>query len=463
MHLFKKLSFTVAFLTFVHGAAWAANAEDMEAPDAAPSTSTTSSATATNGSDTVNVPRSEWEAMKARQQNLEKELAELKRVLGQGGATPAVPSSSTLPPEEAPIAGEATTPAATSSGAAAGGGKSLLLPDISFIGQAKGFLGNDRRDENRNSLRLTEGELSIQSYVYPGVKADAFITAAPDEDEPFQVEEGYLTFLGWRKGLNVKVGRQHTPFGRAGLQHTHSWLYARQLLPVRNLVSGESLSGDGVNFSYHIPTPGRLFAQADFGFWRGLGSGVISANPFGQDLPVGPGNGYTGNFQTARLWLGHPLGEFNELELGGSYAKGTSTVDNDTGTNIGSGRLALKGVDLSFRHFGQGRKRVLLRSEYFQYAPNASLGTNEASGYYGLANYRYTPFDEIGLLWEHSGFPQAPGQHENALSLIYTKQFTEQFYVRLQGTRGTRPGQGNYNEGILQFTWGVGPHTHNLE
>ncbi len=64
--------------------------------------------------------------------------------------------------------------------------------------------------------------------------------------------------------------------------------------------------------------------------------------------------------------------------------------------------------------------------------------------------------------YEHSGFPQAPGQHENAASLIYTKQFTEQFYLRLMGTHGTRAGD-SYNQLRLQFTAGVGPHTHNLE
>jgi hypothetical protein len=47
--------------------------------------------------------------------------------------------------------------------------------------------------------------------------------------------------------------------------------------------------------------------------------------------------------------------------------------------------------------------------------------------------------------------------------LIFTHQFNEQYYLRLQGTHGSRPGDEAYSELWAQWTWGVGPHTHNLE
>jgi hypothetical protein len=106
-------------------------------------------------------------------------------------------------------------------------------------------------------------------------------------------------------------------------------------------------------------------------------------------------------------------------------------------------------------------KRLLLRGEYFKYKPRG-LPTTSADGYYALANMKLDARRDIGLLYEKSDFPNAPGQRENALSLLFTKQLTEQFYVRLMGTRGERAGD-SYNELRLQFTAGLGPHTHSLE
>ena len=372
--------------------------------------------------------------------------------------TPAAPGASTAPVAPGQVA------ATTGETNASGNRNYLLLPDISFIGQAKGVVSSDKRDEERNALRLTEGELAIQGYVYPNVAANAFIVGAPSEDEPFQIEEGYLNFIGVRKNLNIIVGRKFVPFGRTGEQHNHSWLYARQLLPFQNLVSQEALTGNGALFRYLLPT-GRIYTNLDIGIWQGTGAGNIGNDPFGTTRPVGAGASFSGNFQTARLWSGIPLGAKQELELGASYARGGASAVNDDGDELAGGRNTLHGLDISYRKFTGANKRLLLRSEYFGSRPSNGLESvfNSASGYYGLANYRFNKFNDVGLLYENSGFPQATDQREKATSLIFTKQFTEQFYARLHLTRGDSPFGGNYNQAILQFVFGLGPHTHNLE
>jgi len=427
------------------------NITDDLAPVApAPRTNTTTAPnTAPNGNtDMIMVPRAVWE-------QLLRDVEALKK--SRGDAPPPLESAPSLETTQ-PATGTGSTPVST------GGNRNyLLLPDISLILKANGTLSSDRRDSDRKRIGLSEGELGIQGYLYPGVKADAFLVGAPREDEPVQFEEGYLTFLGVRKGLNINVGRKFAPFGRTGELHSHSWLYTRQLLPIRNLVSEEALVGDGVNFNYLLPLKGKLFARTSFGIWNGEGAGEVSSNPFGQELPSGPGAGFYDRFYSARLWLGHPLGANGELELGSSYARGRSQLDDDTGIMLGRGRTTLNGVDISYRHFMNNNKRLLLRGEYFRSTPQGGLPTSRATGYYGLANFRFSKFKDIGLLYENSGFPQAPGQRENALSLILTKQLTEQFYMRLQGTRGRRPGDDNYNELRLQFIGGIGPHTHSLE
>lgn len=467
------------------GAATAQNVEDEDIPDVAtptqpapaPSTPATPApqrsqpappvqpvTPPTNSGETVTIPRSDLEAMRAQQAEMQRQIDELKRIVGGAqGAVQAAPVPTDIPP--ATVEDTTGTDDGTRS-TATGNRNYLLLPDISFNAQAKARYSSDRRDEDRRRASLSEAELAFQSDIYPGVRAEAYIVAEPGEDVPFGLEQGFLDFLGIRKGLNIRVGRDFTPFGRTGRQHTHSWLYARQLIPIRNIVAPEELGGDGVLFSYALPTKGRLFAQAHFGAYNGLaGNSEISSSPFGDDLPIGTGSGYNDRFYLGKFQLAHPIGANGELELGTSYTRGRSGVDDDTGTNRGNGRVDLLGLDASYRRFLSGGKRLLLRTEYFRNTPSRGLqaAVSRASGYYGLANYRFSKYADLGLLYENSGFPQAIGRREKALSLIYTKQLTEQFYIRLHGTRGDRPGQGGYNEATLQFTWGLGPHTHNLE
>jgi hypothetical protein len=397
----------------------------------------------------ITLPRAEWEAMKARLEALEEEVQDLK------AAQPAAPSPAvTAPPvapetapEEAGVLQTAPTPPTSGY---------LALPDISLIGQVKARASSDRKDDERDRIRLSELELGVQGYVYPNVKADAFVTMSPAEGAPAQAEEAYLTYLGLRKGLNFYVGKKHVPFGRTNLVHCHSWLYVDQPLVLRNLVGEESLSGEGVDASYVLPTKGNLFAQLDLGTWTGPGPGEATAL---LDIMVGPGASFADRFNTARLWTSYPVSESSELEVGGSWAGGAGE-----GVAIPeSGRVQLTGADVTYRHFGEGTSRLLLRGEGVWRREENDLDSKTAHGYYLFGNWRPEKYRSVGLLWAWSEFPQAPDQHESALSLIFTKQFSEQYYLRLQATHGSRPDDHSYDELRLQWVWGVGPHTHNLE
>jgi len=392
---------------------------------------------------TIAVPLSEWQALKDRLDSVERELQVLKGV------------QEAAPPSEAP-AGEQAAEAAAPAAPPPTGGRYLSLPDISLIVQAKGLASSDTRDDARNRIRLSEAEIGIQGYVYPNVKADAFLTTSPEENSPMGVEEAYLTYLGLRKDLNLYLGEKHVAFGRTNLLHNHSWLYVRPPLVLRNLVAEESLAGEGVGASYLLPTKGDLFAQLDLGTWTGSGPGEATELP---DILAGPGAGFSDRFNTARLWASHPVGESNELEVGGSYARGPA----EGYATEGSGHATLSGMDLTYRHFGEGDSRLLLRGESVWRREANDLVGSTAKGYYLFGNYRPDKYRSLGLLYDWSEFPQAPDQHESALSLILTKQFSEQYYLRLQAVHGNRPGSSSYNELWLQWVWGVGPHTHNLE
>jgi hypothetical protein len=389
--------------------------------------------------ETITVPQGEWEALKAEVTDLRREIEALK------AGAPIQPSAT-----------ESEIPAPPTPGSAETGGRYLSLPDISLIVQAKGKLSSDTRDDARNRVRLYEAELGVQGYVFPNVKADAFIAMSPAEEAAAQAEEAYLTYLGLRQGLNLYVGKKQVAFGRTNLLHCHSLPYVRRPLALQNLVGEEGLNGQGVAISYLLPTTTDLFTQLDLGAWTGEGPGESSELP---DILAGPGAGFSDRFNTARLWASHPVGESNELELGGSYARGPAE-----GYAIeGVGHTTLSGLDLTYRHFGEGDSRLLLRGESVWRHEANNLDGSTAKGYYLFGSYRPDKYRSLGLLYDWSEFPQAPDQHESALSLILTKQFSEQYYLRLQGVHGNRPGSSSYNELWLQWVWGVGPHTHNLE
>jgi hypothetical protein len=398
---------------------------------------------------TVTISREEFDALKARLDQLEQEVADLKA----GQAAPTQPSpteTTTTAPTTTQAPSETPTPTT-------GGGRQLLLPEISLVVQAEGKATNDYRDSEKQKLQLTEAELGIQGYVYPNVKADAFLTASPAEHEAMQVEEAYLTYLGLKKALNVYVGEKHVPFGRTNLLHNHSWLYTRQPLVIGNLIASESLAGQGADFSYLLPTRGNLFSQLDVGVWAN-GTDKEETNP--PDVESGPGANMTDRFETARLWNSYALSDNSELELGGSVASGKSIQDPVTGL---TDRVTLTGVDMTYRRFGERTRRLLLRGESFWRHGTTDDNNATATGYYLFGNYRWSNYFSLGLLYDWSEFPQNVDQHESAMSLILTKQFSEQYYMRLQAIRGNRPDCGLFNEIWLQWCWGVGPHTHNLE
>lgn len=397
-------------------------------------------------------------------------------------APPAPPAEGQQEPPDQPVL---QTPEVRS---APEGRRYLLLPDISLISNLNGHLSNDNRDSDRDRLRLDEAELAIQSFVYPGIRADAFIVFTEGEAA---LEEGFLTVqnVGLRGvPLSATVGRRKVPFGRVNQLHPHSWLYVVQPYALSNLVAGESLTGDGAYLSYLLPTP--FFAQLDAGFWSGGGGHGHGEEEDHEDEEEGessaeiissPGAGFEDRFLTLRLWTGFPiLG--GELEIGGSLARGKGESllggDAEEGPNgaalaqVSRGRqvalaarpsIELSGLDLSYRRAGRGASRLLLRGEYVQHRQKAGTLRQTAHGYYLFADQRLDAQNSLGLRYDWSEFPSAPGQHESALSLIGTRQLTEQTYLRLQLIRGNRPGRRNFNEVWFQWVWGVGPHTHNLE
>ncbi|HEY3414860.1 MAG TPA: hypothetical protein VGM51_17650 [Armatimonadota bacterium] len=426
-------------------AAWSQDAPPPPPPEVGDATVATPEAPPPGQAQDDNASlRAEVAALKAQVAALQARMDQMQAV------APAQPGAEVAPPPET-ATGSAPT----------GGGSALLLPDISFIGTAVGHLSTDKRDQDRSRIFLDSAEIGIQSYVYPGVKADAFITAGRP-DFKMAVEEAYVTALNLGKGLSAQVGKRKVAFGRTNQLHPHSWLYITPPSVLRNLVADESLTGQGATLSYLLPTKGGLFAQLDAGLWNSPDPATIQPAAT-TDIRVGPGAAFQDRFKTLRLWTGRNVGANDELELGASAAYGNGQPFNLAADTIDHPQTTLAGADLSYRHYGKGTARTLLRGEYVWRRSKSDLNTDKAHGFYVLADQRVSPFREYGLRYDWSQYPFAPGLHEASASGILTHQLTERTYLRLQLTHGNRPGKDAYNEAWLQWVWGLGPHTHNLE
>lgn len=379
--------------------------------------------------------------------------------VNDGSVQTTTPSNTTpaAPSEASPTI---TPPVETTNQPTTGGGKQLLLPDISVIGTFIGHTGNDKRDGDRDRLKLDSLELALQSYIYPGMKAEAFVVS---DDSGTHVEEGYVTVqnLGV-KGipLTAVVGRRKVPFGRVNQLHNHSWLYIVQPKVLSNMVASESLVGDGAYLSYLFPT--KTFLQLDAGFWTAADQPVFDTQDPSVSVVTSPGSGIADKFHTLRVWTANEIFG-GTLELGGSYAHGDGGSYTNIDGNMISPTVTLSGADLTYRREGLNAQRFLLRSEFVQHHQSGNGYSKTVNGYYVFADQRLDTEREIGIRYDWSGFPYAPQYHESAVSLIGTKRLTEQTYLRLQLISGKRPGKDNYQEAWFQWVWGFGPHTHNLE
>lgn len=371
--------------------------------------------------------------------------------------TPPTPSPTTPPTPSTPAP---APPGGTTGG---GGGRYLLLPDISLNGIFLGHLSTDHRDSLRDRFRLDQAELAVQSYVYPQVKLDSFLVFAGGEAV---VEEAFLTYQNVSVAhlpLSAVVGRRKVPFGRVNQLHPHAWLYPVQPAVLSNLVSGESLTGDGAYLSYLLPT-GSLFAQLDAGLWsqsEATEEITLPSDPT-STIVTSPGAGFADKFGTVRLLLAkEALG--GSLELGSSLAAGRGVAYSlaNEGPNVRP-NILLSGLDFTYRRAGSGAARLLLRGEYLQHRQKDGDFRRTVDGYYLFADQRIDAFRSIGLRYDSTGFPYADGR-ERGVSLIGTQQLTEATLYRIQLTHGDRPGKKNFDEIHLELIFGVGPHTHNLE
>jgi hypothetical protein len=367
-------------------------------------------------------------------EDLSRVVDELRRRIEELEKRPAAPAPAPAP-ESAP------TPAPA-------GGSATLLPNISAIGNVI-FRGSDSKGtEGRGNFSLEEAELAFQDRVAPNLRADFFMSAEKGEGWTTSVEEGYLTWnniLGLA-GLSGRFGKMRTPFGKLNPTHPHTWRFIDQPSAITAFLGPDGLNADGGVLQYLLPIKG-LFANVELGRWR-----TASATEDGRGFGGTDNDAWSG-----RLWLGKEVGRDRELEIGLSRYQGTGTPTGFTNET----RLAVNGLDLTFRAFPSAYRRLLIQAEGFQHQTTGG-GDTRYGGYLNAA-LQLNQFYEVGARGDYAHFPWPVDGHESAISAYLTRYLTEQTSLRLQLRHGSRPEDGTFNEMFFQFLFGFGPHSHLLQ
>jgi hypothetical protein len=360
---------------------------------------------------------------------------------------PGTPAPETPPgtPPETPA--PEPQPATETPPAAPQGGGATFLPNISAIGNVVLGVGDTKRVPNRGRFNFTEFELAFQDAVSPKLRYDVFLAAAKEEGWGVGLEEGFVTATAISPGLNARLGRIRTPFGKFNALHPHSWPFVTQPSAVTAFLGPEGLNADGAVAEYTFPTKG-FFLRGELGAWQTASEAEDGLGFGGGDLGA-----YSG-----RLWIGPDLGRDRELELGISRYQGRGDTDA-----FGRRRKDLTGVDLTYRAYPGGYKRLLASAEVFNHRTSLPGPDANRLGGFAYLTYRPSQFWEWGVRGDYTKFPYPVKGYDWGGSLWLTRRLTEQTSLRLEYQYTRSPLLGTGNGLYFQLLFGSGPHTHSLQ
>lgn len=325
--------------------------------------------------------------------------------------------------------------------------KRLDLPDISVVGDVTGTFSDDKTEADRNKIVLRKCEVALQGYLYPDMRADVFVALHRCADEgkyKAELEEGYISFLRTPiPNLSLKAGKKLLDFGKINPRHPHHWNFVDRPEVLKSYLGDHGLAGQGVNFSYLLPTP--FFFQWDLGAWH-----VDSEHNHSEDIL-----GLAQETYSTRLWSSFALTENQELELGLSGVRGYGTHYYEHKDKVKVG-----GIDLTYRYIGEKYRRLIFQNEFLFLNRDVPVGDLDRWGFYSHLNYRFDKYWDVGMRYDWMETPFPDKKEKSFISGILTRSLTETTKLRLQYKYDIKDDDHTV---YLQAGFGIGPHAHPLE
>jgi len=342
----------------------------------------------------------------------------------------------------------------------------ILNPEISVTGDVVGTFVSPDGESGSFSGVPREFEFSFQAALDPYTRTKIFVTrhedfeiaGAPehghaeeegDEGEEdghteeglgFEIEEGYMYWVGLPGGFGAKVGKFRQEIGLYNRWHTHALLEVEQPLAMSVFLGEDGLAQTGVAVTFPSFTVGPATQTLTFEVTRG-------------DNPVlfeeGSQLSYLGRFQN--FW---DLGASTYIQLGatGVYGKNPDLELESR----------LLGLDVSFRWTPSGQslyRDFQLKGEWYFVDQDEGVESRAGDGGYVQANYR---LNRRWIVGARADYVNSLDDDPNLVQVVPSLTWWQSEWVRIRLQYNMlRPEAGSPNHtALLQFVWAMGPHKH---
>ncbi len=331
---------------------------------------------------------------------------------------------------------------------------SILNPEISATGDIVGNFTKPDGEGHRFASTPREFEFSFQAALDPYTHAKIFIAREEDfeiagfpeaegeeEGGRFEIEEGYMYWVGLPGGLGLKIGKFRQDIGLYNRWHTHALLEVERPLAAMTFLGEDGLiqTGGGVtlpSFPLGPSTQTALF-QVTLGNNEALFDG-------GSEIS------YLGRFQS--FWDFGP----STLQLGA-----TGVYGQNTDASLDS---RLLGIDVFYRYTPTGKalyRDFQLKGEWYFVEKDFGVAGGElvGSGGYAQANLRAGRRWILGTRVDVlDPFGTQPDIVQIAPSITWWQ--SEWVRLRLQYNYLKPDGLGGNHTVLFQTVWAFGPHKH---
>lgn len=329
-----------------------------------------------------------------------------------------------------------------------------LNPEISVTGDVVGNFTSPGDAPDNVSATPREFEFSFQSALDPYTHTKVFVTreegfeiagvpeeeGAAEEGAGFEIEEGYMYWVGLPGGLGVKLGKFRQEIGLYNRWHTHALLEVERPLAAMVFLGEDGLIQTGGALTLPHFSLGPATQTVTFEVTRGNNEALF-----------GGGNqiSYLGRLQN--FW---DLSSSSYIQLG---ATGVLGENDDEALDT-----RLLGLDLSFSWRPPGRalyQGLTLKGEWYFAEKELPAAKLTGNGGYFQANYRLTRQWILGARADYvNPYEGGPKLYQLVPSITWWQ--SEWVRLRLQ-YNFVKPegGDGNHTL-LLQSVWAIGPHKH---
>ncbi|MCM8814765.1 MAG: SlyX family protein [Candidatus Omnitrophica bacterium] len=316
--------------------------------------------------------------------------------------------------------------------------------------------------EHKKGMNIHAAELYFFAPVDPFFNLYATI---PVTEEGVELEEAYLVTTFLPAGIQAKIGKFKSGFGRHNSQHAHLWKFVDEPLVYRALTGHEGINEKGIQLTF-LP---------DFPFYAQLGIEALQGeNEILFGLDRSKGLHAFGAFAKASF----DIGDYGTILLGPSVMIGDTKTESIEENSIFTGDTTLAAFEFTYKWKPSRWKSFTLQSEYMWRKQKGKIQDTSTStinnlkriqdGLYLQTIYqtgrwgfgaRYDLLEPLNDKYNLDGVQTSFGDKPWRASAMVEFNPSEFSKIRLQYNydKSSRTGKTN-NEVYLQFIGGVGAH-----